>query len=827
MMSASGLARRGVAGCLIGVAAVTLAGTAVAASASVSTRRVAVLTGITGRHGNGYDEIVFQFARATPRHASVRYRSLAESNVSQYPTITGGALAIVSFSKATGIRGGALAYGAAQHSFALPGVIQVVTVRDARGTLMLGLNVASRTHLSVHVRADLDRVVIDVRTPGRIGSVRAAFVDTRSTSGAAPTRSVRRPVLGRGTPRAAIERLFAGPTPAEQAAGLTFVSSGATGARVSIGSSGVARVYLAGGCDGGGSAVNIATELDATLMQFQAVKSVKIYGPTLTTEHPNGSGNSIPACLAAGPGAVAGPVILTLLGLAAVGVLIGLVIAALGIAAALWRKPHVITPSAYQAERIAVHPVQAGEFKPDTAWPVYPLRQVRADLSRVGAELQTRYARLWRWPGGRVLLFVLPVSVPAALCLLVAGLTIILVAAAFTIVTWACAAVVLVPYTAAVSVLRGTESGWQKVMRTGASCPHPHCYHVTARPAYRCGRCDRLHRDIRPGRLGVLGRRCECGALLPTMVLRATGRLVPVCQRCGEPLRAGAGARRDVRVPIFGDTSAGKTRFMYAGLDSLMAATSRAGMSLTFPDPESESQADVALALVRSGQDTASTSVALPTALTCLIGRGARATLLHLFDAAGEHYRGSQMQDSLTFLDHSHGLVYVLDPFAIGMVRDQAAGQSSPAIQAARASAGDPELAYEQVVSRLRDSGIAASSQRLAVVISKADLLAESGIPVPAESAPLADWLSDAGVHNLVLSAPRTFAEVRYFSVASLAAGSADKDRDPGAPLHWLLAARGARLPGQEGGAASRRDGGGGDGSSEKKVRSATAGVRP
>jgi len=822
MMSASALARRCVASCLIGVATVTLVGAGVAASASAATRREAVLTGITGKHRKGYDEIVFQFAGRTPRHAEVRYRSLPQSSAGQYPTITGGALAMVSFSRATGIRGGALAYGTAEQSFALPGVIQVVTVSDANGTLVLGVNVARRAHVSLHVRANRDQVVVDVRTPGRIGTVGVAFVSARRASGATPTQSVERPVLGRGTLGDAIERLFAGPTQTEQADGLTFISSGATGARVSLDSSGVARVYLSGGCDAGGSAVNIATELDATLMQFRAVRSVKIYGPTLTTEHPNGLGNSIPSCLVPRPGAVKSSVVLTLLGLGALGVLIGLVLAAMSIAAALWRKPNVITPSAYVAEQVVAHPVPVGHFEPDAAWPVYPLRQMRADLASVRAELQARYARLWRWPGGRAMLFVLPVSVPAAVCLLVAGLTIVLVAAAFTIVMWACAAVVLAAYAAARSGMRGAESLWQKVMRTEASCPH--CYHVTARPAYRCCGCDRLHRDIRPGRLGVLARRCECGALLPTMVLRAAWRLDPACQRCGQPLRVGAAALRDVRVPIFGDTSAGKTRFMYAGLDSLMAATSRTGMPLTFPDKESEREANLALGLVRSGQDTVKTSVALPTALTCRIGHGAGATLLHLFDAAGEHYRGSEMQESLTFLDHGHGLVYVLDPFAVGVVNDRTAGQSSPAIQAARAAAGEPELAYEQVVSRLRDSGVAASSQRLAVVVSKADLLAEAGIQIPSESAAIADWLSDAGVHNLVLSARRTFAEVRYFSVASLAAGSAGQGRDPGAPLHWLLAARGARLPGEEDGVASRRNG---EASSEKKVRNATAGVRP
>ena len=49
-------------------------------------------------------------------------------------------------------------------------------------------------------------------------------------------------------------------------------------------------------------------------------------------------------------------------------------------------------------------------------------------------------------------------------------------------------------------------------------------------------------------------------------------------------------------------------------------------------------------------------------------------------------------------------------------------------------------------------------------------------------------------MHNLVISAPREFAKVTFFMVASqdLPPGSPD---DPGTPLRWLLTAHGARLP--------------------------------
>jgi hypothetical protein len=112
-------------------------------------------------------------------------------------------------------------------------------------------------------------------------------------------------------------------------------------------------------------------------------------------------------------------------------------------------------------------------------------------------------------------------------------------------------------------------------------------------------------------------------------------------------------------------------------------------------------------------------------------------------------------------------------------------------------TAVDPEAAYGEVVERLRDSGVAASAQRLAVVIAKADLLQAAGVELPASSELIAGWLMRSGAHNLVLSARREFADARFFVVASQAAAPGrrpDEQHDPGAPLRWLLRSHRVRL---------------------------------
>ncbi len=95
----------------------------------------------------------------------------------------------------------------------------------------------------------------------------------------------------------ALQTLFAGPTAAEQAAGLALEPSGATGFTGLSISAGIARVALVGGCDSRGSTMSVANLITPTLKQFPTVDHVKIYSPDGETDSPEGPGDSIPACL--------------------------------------------------------------------------------------------------------------------------------------------------------------------------------------------------------------------------------------------------------------------------------------------------------------------------------------------------------------------------------------------------------------------------------------------------------------------------------------------------------------------------------------------------
>ncbi|MGH3156769.1 MAG: TRAFAC clade GTPase domain-containing protein [Streptosporangiaceae bacterium] len=478
---------------------------------------------------------------------------------------------------------------------------------------------------------------------------------------------------------------------------------------------------------------------------------------------------------------------------------LGVVLFAIALVQALVRDPELVVPAADQGEQVKAHPVGPGEFAPDLAWPFYPFRQSRADLERARANVAALNRVVWRRPGkaffrggmsGWWVLFPIPVVV--TVFLLLASLTswfCYLVYALVNIVATSASLALLVPVAA---LLRMAERWRRDRLFVQATCTR--CFHVTPWPAYQCPHCLARHHDVSPGRLGLLLRRCECGTHLPTMAARAAWQVTALCQRCGAELPQGAGAIRDVRIPVFGDISAGKTRFLYASLNSLMQTAKRAGRAVSFPDESSRELAEFGLGVITSGRETAKTSTNAQVTLTCRLGTGRRSEFIHLFDAAGEHFRSARQPDTLRFLDDGDGLVYVLDPFSVEAVCDQLAGAEAAGLDFAHAAAGDPDLTYDEVVSRLRDSGIPASTQLLAVVVSKADLLRSAGLELPAGSAAIARWLRDAGVHNLVISAPREFAAVRFFTVASQNVPPGGQD-DPGAPLRWLLGCRRVRLP--------------------------------
>lgn len=266
---------------------------------AVTAHTTPTLVGIRAAHHPGYDRIVFEFAGGLPTSRSVTYvdRLLGDGSAMALP-IAGRAILQVRFYPAQA-HNDSHATAPATESFATPAIVQYVRSGDFEGVTTYGIGLARKQPVKVFTLTKPTRVVIDISTRFPTTTRKVWLFNAKNfTTGKSPYYTpVWRPLRASAPATAAMDRIFAGPTAGERAAGLQRLTSGATGFRNLSISKGVARVHLTGVCDSRGSTATIAGEIMPTLKQFPTVKWVKIYDHRGHTERPTGYSDSVPECL--------------------------------------------------------------------------------------------------------------------------------------------------------------------------------------------------------------------------------------------------------------------------------------------------------------------------------------------------------------------------------------------------------------------------------------------------------------------------------------------------------------------------------------------------
>ncbi|MEO3788378.1 hypothetical protein ABGB12_34045 [Actinocorallia sp. B10E7] len=154
-------------------------------------------------------------------------------------------------------------------------------------------------------------------------------------------------------------------------------------------------------------------------------------------------------------------------------------------------------------------------------------------------------------------------------------------------------------------------------VRGGPSpCVYSDCGRAIVRPARLCPTCHARHRELGPGRYGVLYRRCRCGTRLPAVL--GLRRLQAHCPHCDKPLPAGYERSRVV--------------VLAGGSNALRGAVHRQGLAEMGAAPGSEPP------LVR-----------------------ARGRSLLLFDPAGDAFGDQESVAALDILRHADALMFVVD----------------------------------------------------------------------------------------------------------------------------------------------------------------------
>jgi hypothetical protein len=342
---------------------------------------------------------------------------------------------------------------------------------------------------------------------------------------------------------------------------------------------------------------------------------------------------------------------------------------------------------------------------------------------------------------------------------------------------------------AAGTTLRALDSAVLRLRNIRMVCPD--CYERVPYPSYECpGRaCSRRHRDVRPGRFGILRRRCDCGTQMKTLLLFGSAQMDAYCPFCGKSLEHRPGKTAEIVLPFFGAIGAGKTRLLFSVVTQLLlwseeAAPERERFVAELADTATIGKLEDASRWLSPDSATGKTPTELPRAYLIRMTAGHDRRLLHMFDAAGEFFHTPGRTQELRYLNKAEMFILVIDPLSVEAFWDRLLPEQQAELKAVRSAAPSPELAYQQAHQEIEAMGVRLKKTRLAVVFSRADLIGTRGDDV-------ATWATDElGLGNLVRSVRLNFREACFFHTAAVMADGVMDTSIP-ALLRWVLARNG------------------------------------
>lgn len=284
---------------LMATSAGAVAATGPGAHAPTTMSSIPEVVAIRAAHHPGYDRFVLEFDSTRAPSASIGYVSSLIGDFSgQKVPVPGRAVIRVVVRGAQAHTDSGEATVALDQAFALPNVMSLRGAGDFEGVVTLGVGLAKRMPFHVHRLTNPGRIAIDVSTAFARTWRKVYFLDADAPAGHSLRQAVLRPVPNAYPATGLLDRVFAGPTLAEQGDGLRLVRSGATGFTAVSVAGQIARLRLTGGCSNPRTSFTIADSILPTLRALRTVSWVKIYYPAGQTMYPTGRRDSLPTCLA-------------------------------------------------------------------------------------------------------------------------------------------------------------------------------------------------------------------------------------------------------------------------------------------------------------------------------------------------------------------------------------------------------------------------------------------------------------------------------------------------------------------------------------------------
>lgn len=251
----------------------------------------------------------------------------------------------------------------------------------------------------------------------------------------------------------------------------------------------------------------------------------------------------------------------------------------------------------------------------------------------------------------------------------------------------ACCASLLFPV---IGVFLLSESIYFKSKQINFRCAS--CKKEYSLPKYICPSCGIYHNWLKPGRFGIVHRKCLCGTILPLTVKTKgkvfstdplTGAIVTyplmlseidcVCPFCGE--ENNAGLSHNISIALVGGASAGKTTFKVAFQQQFLTDEAiKQDLEVDFPDKESEDEYEMAgqyfsgRAVIPATNSGVKSDISTFSFILRNSAFQADRTV-QIYDLPGERFESGTAREHWEHFSFTDGIVFLIDPFSIDKVR--------------------------------------------------------------------------------------------------------------------------------------------------------------
>lgn len=205
------------------------------------------------------------------------------------------------------------------------------------------------------------------------------------------------------------------------------------------------------------------------------------------------------------------------------------------------------------------------------------------------------------------------------------------------------------------------------------------CKYKSLIPTYLCPNCGAQHTNLTPGSYGILKRTCNCGKKLPTTFFNGRKKLQAICPNCmanGKMTYLNDRESRPICVPVVGARSVGKTAYITAFSKKFVEFVApQNNLKIEFYNGAKEIiYSDMKSHYAHGTTEmTKPSNINEPSAISFSFfvkhEELKPERLVHIYDIAGEVFTEDEENEVQRQYEYCHGIIFMIDPFAIPSVR--------------------------------------------------------------------------------------------------------------------------------------------------------------